>query len=444
MSESVRDLLTRGVAAAKANDKDEARFFLEWVLRNPDSSMDDQAKAWLWLSQIRDAPTEKRECLENVLAIDPQNPLARRGLAILDGKLKPEDVVDPHAAAQPVAPAPAPPSADVKRYVCPKCGGKLSFAADKRALTCNYCGHQLWEYEAIQEGALVREQDFAATLPTAQAHRWQLASARTLACQSCGATITLPPVNIAAACPFCGSAHVITATESRELIRPEGVLPFQFDAKMATQHIRRWLDKQRFRPDDLDKRSAITNLHGVYLPFWTFDLGGEVKWHALVEEGSGNSRNWVPRNGGDIVYANDLLVAGSHSLPKDLIDRLTDFDTSALVPYSTDALADWSAEIYQVTLSDASLVARRRALDESKEHIRDRTLGSENVRDLTFNSLGVIVESFKLVLLPVWVSSYTYKGRRYPLIANGQTGKVAGNVPRSGFQKLMAGLFGGD
>ena len=76
MSESVRALLVRGVAAAKtgqARDKEEARFYLEWVLRRDDATSDQKASAWLWLSQIEDDPKKKRDCLENVLAWDPAN-----------------------------------------------------------------------------------------------------------------------------------------------------------------------------------------------------------------------------------------------------------------------------------------------------------------------------------------------------------------------------------
>lgn len=442
MSDSVRDLLVRGVAAAKYNDKDEARYYLEWVLRRSDADPEQQAEAWLWLSQVRETPAERRECLENVLAIDPAHPLARRGLAILNGKLKPEEVIDPLQAPQPVAPTPTPGASDVRRYVCPKCGGKMTFASDRRALTCGYCGNKMWEYEAIKAGALVREQDFAATLPTARAHRWQLPTARTLTCQGCGATITLPPLQIAATCPFCGSAHIVTATEVNELIQPEGVLPFQFDAGTAARHIREWLERQRFRPGDLNEAAAIDTPRGVYLPFWTFDIGGEVKWNAMVLERQGDSSRWVPRTGNDLVYENDLLIPASHSLPAELLNDLIDFDTKALAPYSSDSLADWSAEVYRIAMADASLVARQRVLNQSKKQVRDRTLGGETVRDLGFSTAGIAIESYKLALLPVWVAGYRYKGQHYRVVVNGQTGTPAGQVPRSGLGKLMAGLFG--
>src|SRR5512139_1904331 len=123
MSESVRQLLVRGVAAAKtrqARDKDEARYYLEWALRSGDATHDQKATAWLWLSQIEDDPKKKRDCLENVLAVDPANGPARRGLALLDGRLRTGDVIDPSQPIAPLQPDVTPPPARVRRYACPK------------------------------------------------------------------------------------------------------------------------------------------------------------------------------------------------------------------------------------------------------------------------------------------------------------------------------------
>ena len=442
MSDSVRDLLVRGIAAAKANDRDEARYYLEWVLRSGDADLEHKADAWLWLSQITDDPARKRECLEYVLAIDPSHALARRGLALLDGRLKPEDQIDHRQPVQPVQPDARPSADSVRRYVCPQCGGQMAFEPGQRALRCGYCGNRLWEAEALQQGALVREQDFAAMLPTARAHRWELPTARSVACEGCGARFTLPPSHASGACPFCGSSHIVAWNQHHDLIQPEGVLPFAFDAEAASQHVRDWLKQQRFRPGDLGQ-TAIASPHGLYLPFWTYDIGGEVKWHALVQEGSGNNRRWVPRSGSYLVFHNDLPVPASHSLPRDLSAQLLEFDTNALVPYSSDVLAGWPVEVYQISMADASLVARQRALGEARHHIDHRSLGGQTVKDLTLDSLGITIDTYKLVLLPVWLSSYRYRGQAHAVVVNGRSGRVAGSVPRSGFQKVLAGLFGG-
>src|SRR5690348_448290 len=91
MSDEARELLVYGVAAAKANSPLEARNYLEWVLRT-DADLEQQAEAWYWLSTLSNDPGEKRSCLESALAASPDYPEARRDLAILDGRLRAEDL----------------------------------------------------------------------------------------------------------------------------------------------------------------------------------------------------------------------------------------------------------------------------------------------------------------------------------------------------------------
>ena len=48
MSQSARDLLVHGIAAAKAKDLREAHFYLEWVLQT-DADRRQQIDAWWWI-----------------------------------------------------------------------------------------------------------------------------------------------------------------------------------------------------------------------------------------------------------------------------------------------------------------------------------------------------------------------------------------------------------
>lgn len=98
------DLLAQGISAARAGRAAEAQATLLKVLEADDRS----ELAWLWLSGLLAAPDERRVCLENVLAINPDNAHARRGLALLERAGPTQDL---QPAPRSVAPQPAPPVA---------------------------------------------------------------------------------------------------------------------------------------------------------------------------------------------------------------------------------------------------------------------------------------------------------------------------------------------
>jgi len=146
------------------------------------------------------------------------------------------------------------------------------------------------------------------------------------------------------------------------------------------------------------------------------------------------------RTGSWAVWQNNCLVPASHSLPAALLSALSDADTTALVPYSPDFLADCVVEIYQIPLANASLLAHQQAFEAAKQEFRNGMVFGA-VEDLTVSGAGIVVESYKLILLPVWVTAYRYRGETYRVVVNGQTGAVRGEIPRQGLQRLLAGVF---
>ncbi|HEX5502998.1 MAG TPA: hypothetical protein VFW96_10270 [Thermomicrobiales bacterium] len=437
MSESARDLLVRGVAAARAHSSEEARFHLEWVLRT-DADLAQQAEAWYWLSRIAGDPAERRACLERTLAADPTYPEARRDLAILDGRLAPDDLRDPRLADAPIAPASQVAPGEIHRYRCPRCGGALTNDPGHPGLFCQFCGYR-GDPAGHEHGAnppAVAEQDWVAAIYTARGHRWELPVERVFTCQSCGASHVIPPGVVSLACPSCGSPYVVQAAASPDLVQPDGVAPFAFDAATAGARAHEWLVAQRFRPDDLDERAAIAAPRPLYLPFWTFDLGGTIYWQEMMQ-----SDEREPSSGTELVGRDDLLVAASATLPADLRAALR-FDTSALTPYAPELLAGWPAEIYQVSVADASLAAHARTVEETRAHLLATV--DHRGHDLHLDTTGITVESYKLALLPVWLTDYRYRGERHPLVVNGQSGAVHGSVPRSTLQRFLHRLGGSE
>ena len=189
----------------------------------------DLSDAWLWLTATTDDPAEQKKYLEWAIAAEPANAQARRGLALLTGRLKPDEVLPAGQAVAPRRPEAPQPSQVRRTFDCPQCGGRLRFDPELVDLKCQACGF----VEAVEETPLrdgARPLDF--TLPTARGHRWAEGERR-YACGQCGAATLLPAGARSAVCPFCGSAALVAAEEEAELVQPEGLIPMGLEAERA-------------------------------------------------------------------------------------------------------------------------------------------------------------------------------------------------------------------
>lgn len=423
MSESTRDLLIRGIAAAKAGDKDEARFFLEWVLRmNP--TPEQERDALFYLSEVADDPAAKRGYLEDILARNPYDPAARRSLAILDGRLKPEDIVDPDRLPRADA---TPQTAQARRFTCAKCGARMAFAPDG-SLRCAFCGSRA-PVEAARP-ADAGERDLLLTLATAQGHARPVAQ-QVVHCAGCGAEFALPPEALSCACPFCGSALAVQRQEARELIPPDSVIPFVISRDDARACLQQWL-----RAEGLD--GMVEPPVGFYLPVWAFHAAGEVTWRGEVRQ-RGQAKRVVSGRHSAMQF---VMVPAARRLPADLSAVVDTFRTEDAAAYDPRYLADWPAETYEIPVSDASLEARRIVLARLRHEIVNLSEEGFQPESVVVSPLGLAVESFRLVLVPVWLAHFICDGERFAAAVNGQTGEVLAQRPLRGIARWLKGLLG--
>lgn len=79
-NEAVDELLKEGIAAARLGDKETARERLRQVIQIDRNN----EKAWFWLAAVVDTIAERRDCLESVLLINPNNQRAQVLLEQID------------------------------------------------------------------------------------------------------------------------------------------------------------------------------------------------------------------------------------------------------------------------------------------------------------------------------------------------------------------------
>src|SRR5579859_6828283 len=103
MATDVAALVQQAVAAIKAGNKAQAKDLLTKAVE-----LDDQnEQGWLWLSACVDTVEEQQICLENVLALNPNNEKARKGLAAIAKQTGQQPAVSAPAAPKSNTPLPS-------------------------------------------------------------------------------------------------------------------------------------------------------------------------------------------------------------------------------------------------------------------------------------------------------------------------------------------------
>lgn len=426
-----KELLRSGIIEAKAGHKDSALRYLDRALyMSHDHNV--LAEAWFWMSQLMDDRVEKRKALENCLAHDLNHARARRALAVLDGKLKTDEIVDPdHLPPVPEGLR----AADAQRFVCPKCGGRMSFSPDGQSLVCEYCSRN--QKFTTQPGT-ADEKDFIIAMATARGHGKPL-NQQVFHCEGCGCEFILPPNQISITCVYCGSPHVVNWESEEGLLAPDGIIPHAFDQQRAVKYLIEWVEGNKIKPE---KKVEVPR--GVYLPLWTFDLGGEIDYTGEMLE---NRDDGFGQRIGETrvrrvsetypIQINDLPIPAARKLSGVFQQLIPTFELRAVKPYEAGYLANWPAEVYDIPMAEASLDARAQALARYK---RDLPLLIAPVQLISTSSSNMTIESFRLVLLPVWMTELPFDGRGHLVLINGWNGIVKSDLPDKESGGLMEWL----
>lgn len=420
-----RDLLVRGIAAAKCGDEKEARFFLEWFL-SQDPPINDRNDAFYYLYKIAEDNEEKFKFIHSILETDPLDVRARRELAILNGDLKQEDMVDPDRLV-------AQKSVTVKnnpgeRFVCPKCGGRMTYTPDGQSLTCEQCEAQS---ASSKKKSGVKDENFIIALATAKGHS-NAVNTQVLVCQGCSAEFIVPPRQLSWQCPFCESNYAIEQVEERQIISPNSLIPFYVSQKEASGILNTWMEDI-----DSEEHPTLRSLQGIFLPVWTFDVGGEISWQVEVKE----NKKWVLKKDIKSLFLDDICVTATNKWQEWMEDLLATYDLKQLVPFETGYLANWVAETYEIQAGDAALDAREIALKHEKQLIRDYSMLP--VRGESVNSTRMTVEQYKLILIPVWSGILQIGQRQIQALINGQNGKlVTPSANGKGISGWISKFFG--
>jgi Zn finger protein HypA/HybF involved in hydrogenase expression len=339
------------------------------------------------------------------------------------------------------------------KFPCPACGAQAEWNPSKEKLVCPFCGTES-PYVVDRTTGQIQEIDLVATLrelPDEQ-RGWH-AEKRSVQCQSCRAVMVFDPTRVGQNCEFCGSPALVDYNEIKAPISPQSLLPFKVSQAQVREQIRRWYASKWLAPGKLKSRALVDTVHGVYIPYWTFDAHVICPWQAeaghyyyttdTYRDNQGRSQTrqvrhvrWEPAAGQITHFFDDEPVPGTQGLNHDLLRRIEPFPTSDLAPYDAAMLSGFVVEHYQIVLLDAA--------ERSQQQMRAKleALCAAQVPGDTHRNLQIFPQysgrTFKHILLPVWLLTYTFGATPYQVLVNGYTGKMDGTYPVSWWK--VAGL----
>ena len=322
-----------------------------------------------------------------------------------------------------------------KSYKCPECGANAKFDVTAAGIACGHCGYTA-PINTKPAGLPAAQHEFTLKTLSAAKKGWGI-DRKHVHCESCGAEFSISEDSITSTCPFCAANKGNINPAPGDFLRPEFIIPFKISPGKKQTLVNEWLRQGWFHPADMASSAMTQKFTGIYLPFWIFDAKVNANWRAHVESsdepevtGENNSQveykdGWV--TGQTQLEINDIPHPGTNKASHVLLKNLRPFQFEELKNYSPDYLAGWQAQNYNIPLEVSRATAKEEIREIAKSTIRQQIKGTK-IRNFSMTA-KFPNETWRYVLLPVYLSAYKYKNRTFQVMVNGQTGTVAGQKP---------------
>jgi hypothetical protein len=265
-----------------------------------------------------------------------------------------------------------------------------------------------------------------------------------LACESCGAKLVVQATQRTARCPYCDSPSVIDRPVTPDRPDPVFAIGFAIDGNRARRLLRNFLNSHRWAPKAL-KLATVERVEGIYVPTYLYSAVADTSYQASIGENYTEMEydakkkrmrrvtktEYRTLGGTHRCYVDDLVVTASEGIPNSELEAIEVFDLAELRRFSPSLVSGWISEEPSLSREASFELAR----EEARNAVRSRLAGfmpGDTHRQLQ-TATRMADEAMDLVLLPIWVCALRWRTDRPPirLLANGQTGKVSGEIPVS-------------
>jgi len=306
---------------------------------------------------------------------------------------------------------------------CPGCGQGMRFEPKLQMMYCDYCDTKL-DPEGVTAGEVASEDsdhiNFESTLYT---------------CPQCGGEILSDNDTAVTFCSYCGLSVELKG-RTVKMQAPTKVIPFKCTKEACTDSYKKFIKKAIYAPSYLRNDTNLEKIRGIYMPYWSYRMNINAN---TCHEGTTSHRS------GDYIitdtyglyarpegFYDGISYDASSSFSDELSQAVGPFNVRESKPFSVAYIsgfyadtADVDAHIYEddakvVVASDIDLKIRK-IPDFSRYSPKPRP---EQIID------NLRVTNKEMSYFPVYFLANRHKNGLVSYAAiNGQTGKVAADVP---------------
>lgn len=345
-------------------------------------------------------------------------------------------------------------AAAAPKPTCPACNAEVYFQPGDKEAACPSCGAE-FEVEALLALAArqaEKKQD-TMTWDTQAGSAWdegETDGLRLYSCKTCGGEIVADETTGATHCPYCGNPVVLTGHFAGAL-KPDLVIPFQVDKKAAIAALNNHYKGKLLLPRVFKDQNHIEEVKGLYVPVWLFDADADADIHYRATR----TRSWsdseyrytetsyfsVYRCGG--IGFENVPVDGSTKMEDALMESIEPYDITGAVPFKSVYLPGYLADKYDVDAEASIARANERIKRSTEEAFRATVHGYTSVTTVD-SAVNLQNGKARYALYPVWILNTDWNGQKFTFGVNGQTGKVAGDLPmdKGKFWTWLVGVSG--
>ena len=317
-------------------------------------------------------------------------------------------------------------------YECPNCGGNLKFDIPSQLLKCAYCETTRDPYTVSKDQDAEENSVFDVTVFT---------------CPQCGGEIMSTDTSAAEFCSFCGASTILQSRVSMEN-RPAHIIPFKQTKDACKKAYMARMKRAPFAPDELKDEKHIDGFRGIYMPYWSYDISQEgpvlLKGEKSYIRGDYSYTDYYDLSGQLDASYNHLSFDASSSFADNISEQIAPFDVRDKKDFTPSFLSGFYADTSDVDSdlykNDAIDIANSTSYDNLRKvrAFADLKLSMDKNNFSMTNTFHTYCNPPYRVMYPVWFMSYRKNDRVAYATVNGQTGKVAADLPVD-LKKYMMG-----